>query len=154
MGGLEGGVAANLMEPPSAMCAPPRIAGGLTSEGRATRNAKTLRYPSWFKAKSPVTDTLKPLQAAGVRATDAFMHAMRLNGSGAIVRLRRSHPRVPPHVAEHGPGPGIGEDRVERGREVGATVADHELDAPWLVAEVHEEVAGLPGGRVPRLDAA
>ena len=54
-----------------------------------------------------------------------------------------------PHVAQHGPDPGIGEDRVERGREVGATVADHELDAPCLAAEVHEEVAGLPGGPVP-----
>ena len=37
----------------------------------------------------------------------------------------------------------------ERGREVGATVADHERDAPCLVAEVHEEVAGLLGGPVP-----
>src|ERR1700687_981357 len=33
-----------------------------------------------------------------------------------------------PDVAEHGPDPGISEDRVERGRVVRATVADHELD--------------------------
>jgi hypothetical protein len=31
-----------------------------------------------------------------------------------------------PSVARRGPDPGIGEDRAERGGEVGATVADHE----------------------------
>ena len=54
-----------------------------------------------------------------------------------------------PHVAQHGPDPGIGEDRVECGGEVRATVADHELDAPCLAAEVHDQVAGLLGGPVP-----
>src|SRR5512135_3194521 len=54
-----------------------------------------------------------------------------------------------PDVAEHGPDPGIGEDRVERGREIRAAVADHELDPVRLVAEVHEEVAGLLGSPFP-----
>jgi hypothetical protein len=54
-------------------------------------------------------------------------------------------------VAEHGPDPGIGEDRVERGREVGAAVADHELGLASLPIEVHKQVACLlcgprPGG--------
>jgi hypothetical protein len=53
------------------------------------------------------------------------------------------------HVAQHGPDPGIGEDRVERGGEVRATVADHELHPLCLVAEVHDQVAGLLGGPVP-----
>ena len=51
-----------------------------------------------------------------------------------------------PHVAEHGPDPGTGEDRVERGRVVRATVADHELDPMRLLAEVHGQVASLLGG--------
>jgi hypothetical protein len=50
------------------------------------------------------------------------------------------------HVAQHGPDPGVGEDRVERGGEVRAAVADHELDPVRLIAEVHEEVAGLLRG--------
>ena len=55
----------------------------------------------------------------------------------------------PPDVAEHGPDPGIGEDRVECGGEVRAVVADHELDPVRVLAEVHEQVAGLLGGPVP-----
>ena len=51
-----------------------------------------------------------------------------------------------PDVAEHGPDPGIGEDGVERGREVRAAVADHEVDSVCLLVKVHEEVAGLLGG--------
>src|SRR3981081_2925973 len=56
-----------------------------------------------------------------------------------------------PDAAEHGPDPGTGEDRVERGRVVRAAVADHELNLACLPAEVHDEVAGLlcspfPGG--------
>ena len=54
-----------------------------------------------------------------------------------------------PDVAEHGPDPGIGEDRVECGGEVRAAVADHELDPVRLLAEVHEQVAGLLGGPFP-----
>ena len=51
-----------------------------------------------------------------------------------------------PHVAKHGADASGGEDRVERGGEVHATVADHEFDPVCLVAEIHEEVAGLLGG--------
>src|ERR1035441_6440270 len=54
-----------------------------------------------------------------------------------------------PDVAEHGPDPGVGEDRVERGGEVRAAVADHERDPVRLVAEVHDQVAGLLGGPFP-----
>src|ERR1700733_1245856 len=54
-----------------------------------------------------------------------------------------------PHIAQHGPDPGVGEDRVERGGEVRAAVADHELDSVRLLAEVHEEVACLLGGPLP-----
>jgi hypothetical protein len=57
-------------------------------------------------------------------------------------------------VAQHGPDPGIGEDRVERGGEVRAAVADQELDPVRLLAEVHapgwmqcgSENADSPGG--------
>ncbi len=51
-----------------------------------------------------------------------------------------------PNVAQHGPDPGIGENRVERRREVRAVVADREFDSVCLLAKVHEEVAGLLGG--------
>jgi hypothetical protein len=50
-----------------------------------------------------------------------------------------------PDATEHGPDAGAGEDRVERGREIRAAVADHEPDSMRLVAEVHQEVAGLLG---------
>ena len=52
-------------------------------------------------------------------------------------------------LAKHGPDPGIGEDRVECGGEVRAAVADHELDPVRLLAEVHDQVAGLLGGPFP-----
>ncbi|MGH3524976.1 MAG: hypothetical protein ACRDU4_19645, partial [Mycobacterium sp.] len=39
----------------------------------------------------------------------------------------RVHPGCP-DVTEHGPDPGIGEDRFERSCVVRAAVADHELD--------------------------
>ena len=52
-------------------------------------------------------------------------------------------------VAEHDPDPGIGEDSVERGGEVRAAAADHELGPMHMLAEVHEEVAGLQGGPFP-----
>jgi hypothetical protein len=51
-----------------------------------------------------------------------------------------------PHVTEHGPDPGAGEDRVERGGLVRAAVADHELGPMCLLAEVHDQVASLLGG--------
>jgi hypothetical protein len=54
----------------------------------------------------------------------------------------RVHARRP-DVAEHGPDAGIGQHRVERGGEVRAAAADHELDPVRLFAEVHEKVAGL-----------
>ena len=54
-----------------------------------------------------------------------------------------------PDVAQHGPDASVGEDRVERGGEVRAAVADHELDPVRLFAEVHEQVAGLLGGPFP-----
>ena len=60
----------------------------------------------------------------------------------------RVHPGRP-DVAEHGPDPGIGEDRAERSRVVGAAVADHELDPVRLLAQVHHQVAGLLGGPLP-----
>src|ERR1019366_4534088 len=42
-----------------------------------------------------------------------------------------------PDVAEHGPDAGAGEDRVERGGEVRAAVADDERDPVRLLAGVH-----------------
>jgi hypothetical protein len=60
----------------------------------------------------------------------------------------RVHARRP-DVAEHGPDPGVGEDRVERGGEVRAAVADHEPGPVRIIAEVHQEVAGLLGGPFP-----
>ena len=52
-------------------------------------------------------------------------------------------------VAEHAPDPGVGEDGVECGGEVGSAVADHELDPVGLVADVHDQVVGLLGGPFP-----
>jgi hypothetical protein len=54
-----------------------------------------------------------------------------------------------PDAAEHGPDPGVGEDRVERGGEVRSPVADHELHPVCLSAEVHKQVAGLLRGPFP-----
>src|SRR5258708_1125903 len=53
------------------------------------------------------------------------------------------------NITQHGPDPGTGEDRVEPGREVRATVPDHDLDPVCLLAEVHRQVASLPGGPFP-----
>ena len=58
------------------------------------------------------------------------------------------HPRRP-DIAQHGPEPGISEDRVEGSRVVRAAIADHELNPVCLLAEVHDQVAGLLGGPVP-----
>ena len=57
----------------------------------------------------------------------------------------RVHARRP-DVAEHGPDPRISEDRVERSSVVRAAIANHELDPVRLLAEVHDQVAGLLGG--------
>jgi hypothetical protein len=77
----------------------------------------------------------------------------------AASRNSRRHPADPafgdrvharrPDVAEHGPDPGIGEDRVECGGEVRTAVADHELELRCLVAEIHDQVACLLGGPFP-----
>src|SRR5580658_3472241 len=61
----------------------------------------------------------------------------------------RVHARRP-DVAEHDPDPGIGEARVECSGVVRAAVADHALDPVRLLAEVHDQVAGLVGGPVVR----
>jgi hypothetical protein len=60
----------------------------------------------------------------------------------------RVHARRP-DVAEHGPDPGTGEDRVERSGEVRTAVPDHELDPVRMLAEVHDQVAGLLDGPFP-----
>ena len=44
-----------------------------------------------------------------------------------------------PDVTKGGPDPGIGENRVERGREVRSAVADHELSSVGLAVEVHDQ---------------
>src|SRR5450755_659350 len=54
-----------------------------------------------------------------------------------------------PDVAEHHPDPGIGKDLLECGSEVRSAAADHESDTIRLVAEVHDQVAGLLGGPFP-----
>jgi hypothetical protein len=60
----------------------------------------------------------------------------------------RVHARRP-YITEHGPDPGISENRVERAREVRAAVADHESDSVRLLGKVHEEIAGLLSGPFP-----
>jgi hypothetical protein len=54
------------------------------------------------------------------------------------------------HVAEHSPDAGVGEDGVERGGEVRAAVADHELDPVRLLTEVQRRLQACwwstPGG--------
>ena len=52
-------------------------------------------------------------------------------------------------VGERGPDSGVGEDCVERTREFAVAVADHEPDPVRLVAEIHDQVAGLLGGPFP-----
>jgi hypothetical protein len=47
------------------------------------------------------------------------------------------------------PDAGISQDRVERGGEVRAAAADYELDQMRLIAQVHKQVAGLPGAPRP-----
>jgi hypothetical protein len=47
------------------------------------------------------------------------------------------------------PDAGIGQGGVDCGGEVRAAVADHELDPMRLIAQVHEQVAGLLGGPRP-----
>src|ERR1035441_3647408 len=54
-----------------------------------------------------------------------------------------------PDFAEHSPDPGVGEDCVERTREFAVAVADHESDPVRLVADIHDQVAGLLGGPFP-----
>ena len=49
-------------------------------------------------------------------------------------------------IAEHGPDACVGENGIERGREVRAAVADYELDPADVIADVHDQVAGLLGG--------
>src|ERR1019366_9673861 len=49
-------------------------------------------------------------------------------------------------VAEHGPNPGVSDDRVERTRELAIAVADHEPDPVRLLAKIHHQVAGLLSG--------
>ena len=43
----------------------------------------------------------------------------------------------------------IGQDGVERGRELSGPIADEEPEPPDAIAEVHQEVAGLLGGPGP-----
>jgi hypothetical protein len=96
---------------------------------------------------APAFLTACPTPHAAARLGDgpmpAFLrrHSYRGGESPALLlqRLR----------AEDGPDPGVGEDRVERGGEVGAAVADHELDAVRMFAEVHDQVASLLGGPRP-----
>jgi hypothetical protein len=60
----------------------------------------------------------------------------------------RIHARRP-DVAEPGPDPGTGEDRVERSGEVRTAVPDHEPGPVRMLAEVHDQVAGLLDGPFP-----
>ena len=50
-----------------------------------------------------------------------------------------------PHLAQHGPDPGVHQDRVEDVSEVRSPVADHEFRPLCLSAKVHKQVAGLLG---------
>jgi hypothetical protein len=54
-----------------------------------------------------------------------------------------------PDVAEHGPDPRVGKDRVERSSVVRAAIADHYFDPGRLLAEVHDQVSGLLGRPLP-----
>jgi hypothetical protein len=57
-------------------------------------------------------------------------------------------PRRPDRCLEHLDGVG-GEDGVERGGELGVTVADKELERVDPVAQAHHEIAGLLGNPLP-----
>ena len=57
-------------------------------------------------------------------------------------------PRAPRRDLDH-LDTGIGQNRVERGRELSGAVADEEPEPPDVLAEVHDEVAGLLGGPGP-----
>ena len=73
---------------------------------------------------------------------------------GSRAGVRRSSVRRSRSCAASGrcrarSGSRIGENGVERSGVVRAVVADHELDPVRLLAEVHDQVAGLLGGPVP-----
>ena len=117
------------------------------------------RYGQGFQRRGRVQGTVRPvlIMVDLVRAQDPPQMGL-VPDNGVVQELAptsadpafgyRVHARRP-DVAQHGPDPGIGEDRVECGGEVRAVVADHELDPVRMLAEIHEQVAGLLGGPVP-----
>jgi hypothetical protein len=117
------------------------------------------RFGQRFQQRRPVQETVRPVLVVVVLVIAQDPPQMALvPGKGAVRELASASPdpafgnRVHagrPHVAQHGPDPGIGEDRVECGGEVRATVADHELHPLCLPAEVHGQVAGLLGSPFP-----
>ena len=111
------------------------------------------RFGQRFQRRSGVQRPVRPvlIVVSLVLAQDQPQMAL-VPDEGAIQQLAAASPdpafgdRVHagrPDATEHGPDAGVGGDRVERGREIRATVADHEPDPVRLVAEVHDEVAGL-----------
>ena len=96
------------------------------------------RYGQGFQRRSCVQGTVRPvLIVVGLVLAQDPPQMGLVPDEGAVQELAaasadpafddRVHARRL-DVAEHGPDPGIGEDRVECGGEVRAAVADHELD--------------------------
>jgi hypothetical protein len=117
------------------------------------------RLGKWLQWRCAVQGAVRPvLIVVGLVLAQDLPQVGLVPDEGAVQELAAASPdpafgdRVHagrPDVAEHGPDPGISEDRVERGREVRAAVADHEPDLVCLVADVHDQVAGLLGGPFP-----
>src|SRR5450631_122938 len=117
------------------------------------------RLGKWLQWRCAVQGAVRPvLIVVGLVLAQDLPQMGLVPDEGAVYQLAAASAdpafgdRVHPgrlDVAEHGPDPGVGEDGVERGGEVRAAVADHELDPVRLLAEVHEEVAGLLGGPFP-----
>ncbi len=111
-----------------------------TTEASLSSDAVLLKI-DWFGQRfrrcRPVQETVRPVLVVVVLVIAQDLPQMALvPDEGAVQELaaassdpafgNRVHAGRP-HVAQHGPDAGIGEDRIECSREVRATVADHEL---------------------------
>ena len=117
------------------------------------------RLGQWFQRRGAVRGAMRPvLIVVGLVLAQDLPQVGLVPDEGAVQEFAAAsagpafgdgvHPgRL--DIAEHGPDPGVGEDGVRSGGEAGAAVADHERDPAGLVAEIHDQVAGLLGGPFP-----
>ena len=86
-------------------------------------------------AQVPLAEDQHPVGDLGANGQDeAFGEAVRARASGRDLDHRDAR---------------VGQDRVERRRELTRAIADEEPEPGGAFAEVHDEVAGLLGGQGP-----